>query len=44
MNRFKNLRNLCLVFLLALLFFVQPVRSEADKAELHQALLDLTSP
>src|ERR1044071_6614145 len=40
----KNLRNLCLLFLIALLVFVQPVRSEPDKAELQQALLDLSNP
>ena len=44
MNLRKNPRNLWLVFVLALLVIVQPVRSETDKAELHQALLDLTSP
>ena len=44
MNLVKNLRNLCLVLFIALLVFVQPVRSEVDKAELHQALLDLTNP
>jgi LmbE family N-acetylglucosaminyl deacetylase len=44
MNPLKNPRYLWLVFVLALLVFVQPVRSESDKAELHQALLDLTSP
>src|ERR1044072_2352350 len=40
----KNPRNLWLIFVLALLVIVPPVRSESDKAELHQALLDLTSP
>jgi len=40
----RNLRNPWLLFLIALLVFVQPVRSEPDKAELQQALLDLTSP
>jgi LmbE family N-acetylglucosaminyl deacetylase len=44
MNLVKNLRNLCLVLFIALLVFVQPVHSEIDKAELHQALLDLTNP
>src|SRR6185369_10730290 len=44
MNPFKNPRNLWLVFVVALLVIVPPVRSEPDKAELHQALLDLTSP
>src|SRR5262245_542186 len=43
MNLRKNPRNLWLLFLIALLVFVQPVRSEPDKAELQQALLDLTS-
>ena len=44
MNLLKHPRNLWLVFVLALLVIVQPVRSEPDKAELHQALLDLTNP
>ncbi len=44
MNPFKNPRNLWLILLVALLVFVQPVRSEPDKTELQQALLDLTSP
>src|SRR6185369_6117292 len=44
MNPFKNLRNLCLILFIALLVFVQPVHSEIDKAEIHQALLDLTNP
>lgn len=45
MNLRKNPRNLWLIFLLALLVFVPPpVHSEPDKAELQQALLDLTSP
>ena len=44
MNLRNNLRNLWLVLFIALLVFVQPVRSEIDKAELHQALLDLTNP
>src|SRR6185503_7498889 len=43
MNRIKNLRNLWLVLLTALLVFVPPVRSEPDKAALNQALLDLTN-
>lgn len=37
------LRNLWIV-VLALLLFVPPVRSETDKADVHQALLDLSSP
>src|SRR6185503_13106011 len=44
MNLRNNLRNLWLVLFIALLVFVQPARSEIDKAELHQALLDLTNP
>src|SRR5689334_23880324 len=40
----RHLRNLCLVFVTAFLLFVPAVHSEADRAELHQALLDLTSP
>ena len=44
MNLVKNLRNLCLLLFIALLVFVQPVRSEIDKADVHQALLDLTNP
>jgi LmbE family N-acetylglucosaminyl deacetylase len=44
MNRLKNPRNLWPLILVALLVIVPPVHSEADKAELHQALLDLTSP
>lgn len=40
----NNLRNLWTVLFIALLLFVPPVRSEPDKADLHQALLDLTSP
>src|SRR4026209_2492146 len=44
MNLVNNPRNLWLVFVLALLVIVPPVHSEPDKAELHQALLDLTSP
>ena len=43
-NPFKNPRNLWLVFVLALVVIVPPVRSESEKVELHQALLDLTSP
>lgn len=44
MKLLKNPRNLWLVLVVALLALVPPVRSESDKAELHQALLDLTSP
>ncbi|HEY0366528.1 MAG TPA: PIG-L family deacetylase, partial [Pyrinomonadaceae bacterium] len=40
----RNLRNLWLVVLVALLLIGRPVHSETDKADLHQALLDLTSP
>ena len=40
----KNLRHLWLFFVVALLLIGRPVHSESDKAELHQALLDLTSP
>ena len=40
----RNLRNLWIVVVIALLLFVPPVHSEPDKAEVHQALLDLTSP
>ncbi|HJP91589.1 MAG TPA: PIG-L family deacetylase [Pyrinomonadaceae bacterium] len=41
----RNLRNLWLVFLVALLVIAPPpAHSEIDRAELHQALLDLTSP
>src|SRR3982751_5621015 len=43
MNAFKNLRNLWIVFV-ALLLIVSPTHSQPDKAELHQALLDLTNP
>lgn len=39
----KNLRNLWLVFV-ALLLIVPPAQSNAENAELHQALLDLTNP
>ena len=44
MNRFKNPRYLWLLVFLAMLLVGRPVHSETDKAELHQALLDLTSP
>jgi LmbE family N-acetylglucosaminyl deacetylase len=44
MNLLKNPRNLWLVVFFALLLIGRPVHSETDKAELHQALLDLTSP
>ena len=44
MNRFKNPRYLWLIVCVALLLTGRPVHSETDKAELHQALLDLTSP
>src|SRR2546423_8623062 len=40
----RNLRNLWLVLLAIPLLFVSPAHSEIDRAELHQALLDLTSP
>ena len=40
----RNLRNLWLLFVIALLVFVQPVRSEPEEIALHQALLDLTNP
>jgi LmbE family N-acetylglucosaminyl deacetylase len=40
----RNLRNLSVVVVIALLLFVPPVHSEPDKADVHQALLDLTSP
>ena len=43
MNRFKNPRYLWLILFLLLLVVV-PARSEVDKADLHQALLDLTNP
>jgi LmbE family N-acetylglucosaminyl deacetylase len=39
----RNLRSLWLV-LIALLLIVLPAQSQPDKAELHQALLDLTNP
>ena len=39
----RNLRNLWIV-VLGLLLIVQPAQSEPDKADVHQALLDLTSP
>ena len=44
MNRFKNPRYLCLLVFLTMLLVGRPVHSETDKADLHQALLDLTSP
>jgi LmbE family N-acetylglucosaminyl deacetylase len=44
MNRFKNPRYLWLIVCVALLLIGRPVHSETDKADLHQALLDLTSP
>src|SRR5689334_25220015 len=48
MNLFKNPRNLWLLIFVALLLVLPSARSQtqpqADKAELHQALLDLTSP
>jgi LmbE family N-acetylglucosaminyl deacetylase len=48
MNLRRNPRNLWLGFVVALLVLmvpaVRPVHSEAEKADLHQALLDLTSP
>ena len=41
----RKLRNLWLVVLLVGLVFVPPpAHSETDKADMHQALLDLTSP
>lgn len=39
----KNLRNLWMVFI-ALVLIVPPAQAEVDKAALHQALLDLSSP
>ena len=44
MNRFKNPRYLWLIVCVALLLVGRPVHSETEKADLHQALLDLTSP
>ena len=45
MNLRKNLRYLWLVFVVALLVIVPaPVQSDSDRAEIHQAVLDLTSP
>src|SRR4026208_180810 len=44
MNLLKKTRNLWLIFVVALLVIVPPVRSEPDTPELHQALLDLTNP
>src|SRR5690348_12871473 len=46
MNLLKNPRNLWLLTLIALLLVVPTARSqsETDKADLHQVLLDLTSP
>jgi LmbE family N-acetylglucosaminyl deacetylase len=44
MNLRKNPRYLWLIVCVALLLIGRPVHSEPDKAELHQALLDLTSP
>lgn len=41
--KLRNLRNLWIV-VLVLLLTVRPAQSEPDKAEVHQALLDLTSP
>jgi LmbE family N-acetylglucosaminyl deacetylase len=41
----RNLRNLWLVSVIALLVIIPPsAHSDIDRAELHQALLDLTSP
>ena len=40
----RNLRNLWLVVVIGLLLIVPPAHSEIDRAELHQALLDLTNP
>src|SRR5205085_6211806 len=40
----RKLRNLWLVLLAIPLLFVSPAHSEVDRAELHQAVLDLTSP
>ncbi len=44
MNRFNNPRYLWLLVCVAMLLVGRPVHSETDKADLHQALLDLTSP
>src|SRR5215203_7320118 len=46
MNLLKHPRNLWLIILVALLLVIPSARSQSqsDKAELHQALLDLTSP
>ena len=40
----RNLRNLWVIVVIALLLFVPAGHSEPDKADVHQALLDLTSP
>jgi len=40
----RKLRNLWLVLVALPLLFIPSAHSEIDKAELHQALLDLTSP
>ena len=45
--KLRNLRNLSLVVLIAFLVVTPapaPVHAELDKADLHQALLDLTNP
>ena len=39
MNLLKNPRNLWLVFVVALLVIVPPVRSQSDKVDLQQAEL-----
>jgi LmbE family N-acetylglucosaminyl deacetylase len=44
LRNLRNLRNLWLVLLAIPLLFVPSAHSEIDRAELHQALLDLTSP
>src|SRR6478672_9857569 len=48
MNLLKNPRNLWLLIFVSLLLVIPSARSQSqsqpDKAELHQALLDLTSP
>src|ERR1044071_7351793 len=44
MNLLKNPRTLWLLVLLSLLLVGWPVHSETDKAQLYQALLDLTNP